>query len=203
MNENRKPNRRRRGLIALLMAGTALISATGATMSLALFTDSASANANAFTTGTIRISDGSASTVLAAPAMMPGDTVNGSVVISNTGSAELRYSVTGSASNADGLSLAGQLVVTIRRADGNTGAACTAFTGDLLWTGNVPYVQGVLIGTNFGVNHPYGAGARTLSSGVGETLCFRANLPSSTGDAFQGATTNMTFTFYAEQTANN
>ena len=59
--------RRRRGLLALLMAGTALISATGATMSLALFTDSASADANTFTTGTIHIGINPAATILNPP----------------------------------------------------------------------------------------------------------------------------------------
>jgi predicted ribosomally synthesized peptide with SipW-like signal peptide len=203
MNENRKPNRRRRGLIALLIAGTALIGATGATMSLALFTDSAAANANAFTTGTVHIGILPAATILQAPAMMPGDTVNGSVAVTNTGTAPMRYVVTGSASNLDTKGLASQLVVTIRQPDGNAGTTCTAFTGNVLWTGAVPYVEGVLIGTNFGVNHPYGAGARPLASGISETLCFRATLPAATGNGYQGTTTTMTFTFYAEQTANN
>ena len=56
MDDTMKTRRRHgRSLLALAVAGTALISATGATMSLALFTDSASANGNIFSTGTVHI----------------------------------------------------------------------------------------------------------------------------------------------------
>ena len=36
-----------------------------------------------------------------------------------------------------------------------------------------------------------------------EVLCFRVNLPLATGDTLQGITSAVTFTFAAEQTANN
>lgn len=203
MDEKRKTNRRRRGLLALLMAGSALISATGATMSLALFTASVSANANGFTTGTIVLGVTPTPTILSSGAMMPGDTVAGQVLVANNGTAQLRYSVTGVATNTDSKGLASQITLTINRADGNAGATCSAYSGDQLFSGTIGYAEAVVIGTNFGANHPYGAGARALNSGVSETLCFRASLPSATGNTYQGATTNMTFTFYAEQTKNN
>ena len=47
------------------------------------------------------------------------------------------------------------------------------------------------------------AGDRTLAAAANETLCFRVTLPSGTGNAYQSATTTTTFTFDAEQTANN
>jgi hypothetical protein len=47
------------------------------------------------------------------------------------------------------------------------------------------------------------SGDRTLAASANEVLCFQVELPSSTGDAYQNATTTATFTFYAEQTANN
>lgn len=191
--------RRRRGLLALLMAGTALISATGATMSLALFTDSASAAANTFTTGTIHIGINPTATILAANPMMPGDTVNGSVVVTNTGTAQMRYAVSGSATNTDGKGLASQITLTIKTADTTGGTTCTAWTGTSLFTGVVPYAEGNLIGTF--ATHPNGG--RTLGAGLFETLCFRATLPQLTPNAYEGASTTMTFTFYAEQTANN
>jgi predicted ribosomally synthesized peptide with SipW-like signal peptide len=191
--------RRRRGLLALLMAGTAIISATGATLSLALFTDSASANANTFTTGTIHIGINPAATILTANPMMPGDVVNGSVLVSNTGTAQLRYAVSGVATNADGKGLASQITIQIRQPDVPGGNVCTAFTGVSLFSGAVPYVEGALFG-NYLV-HPNGG--RVLNAGLGETLCFRATLPLATANAYEGASTTMTFTFYAEQTANN
>ena len=198
MDEKRKSNRRRRGLLALLMAGSALISVTGATMSLALFTDQVSANNNSFTTGTVHIGINPASVILQAPAMMPGDTVNGSVVVSNTGTAAMRYAISGSATNPAG-GLASQITVTIRQPDTAGGSTCTAFTGTQLFTGTVPYTEGNLVGTF--ASHPNGG--RTLAYNASETLCFRATLPSGTLNAYEGLSTVMTFTFYAEQTANN
>jgi hypothetical protein len=42
-----------------------------------------------------------------------------------------------------------------------------------------------------------------LAAGASEVLCFRVSLPLSTGDTFQGANSDATFSFAAEQTANN
>ena len=196
----RTHHRRRRGLLALLMAGTAIISATGATMSLALFTDSASANANVFTTGTIHIGIAPAAAILTATTMMPGDTVNGSVVVSNTGTAQLRYAISGSATNpAPAVGLASQITVTIKTVDSSGPGPCIAFNGTTLFTGVVPYVEGPLFGTY--TAHPNGG--RVLNAAANETLCFRATLPLLTANTYEGATTTETFTFYAEQTANN
>ena len=105
--------------------------------------------------------------------MMPGDTVNGSVVVTNTGTAQMRYAVSGSATNTDGKGLASQITLTIRQPDTAGGTTCTNFTGTQLFTGVVPYVEGNLIGTF--ATHPNGG--RTLAAAAFETLCFRATLP--------------------------
>ena len=42
-----------------------------------------------------------------------------------------------------------------------------------------------------------------MSPSTNEILCFRASLPLTTGTAYQSASTTATFTFDAEQTANN
>jgi hypothetical protein len=47
------------------------------------------------------------------------------------------------------------------------------------------------------------AGDRTLAGGANEDLCFAWSLPLASGNGYQGATTTTTFTFNAEQTANN
>ena len=156
-------------------------------------------DANTFSTGTVHIGITPAATILTAPAMMPGDTVNGSVVVSNTGTASMRYAVSGAATNVDTKGLASQITVTIRQPDVAGGSTCTSFTGTQLYSGVVPYVEGNLIGTF--ATHPNGG--RTLAFAASETLCFRAALPSTAPNAYEGATTTMTFTFYAEQTANN
>jgi hypothetical protein len=46
-------------------------------------------------------------------------------------------------------------------------------------------------------------GDRTLAASADEDLCFNVELPSATGNSFQGLTTTATFAFAAEQTANN
>jgi predicted ribosomally synthesized peptide with SipW-like signal peptide len=196
MENSKRHRRRRRGLLALLMAATALISATGATMSLALFTDSQAVDANTFTSGNIDIDTNPHSLMLSAPSMMPGDVVNGSVVVSNVGSESLRYALSGSATDADGKHLAAAIEVEVK----TEGTGCGNWDGATLFgPAAVPYAEGALFG-NYLV-HPNGG--RTLAFGGSETLCFRATLPSGTPNGVDNATTTMTFTFYAEQTKNN
>ena len=199
----RRDRRRRRTLLALLMAGTALISATGATMSLALFTSSAVANANGFTTGTIIIGIAPVNTIFSSGVMMPGDAVPAgvpgqAVTVTNSGTGQLRYSIQGIATVAP---LASALVITIKGPDGGGGNSCALFSGTTL---NTTTTVGI-VSTNLVGNPLAGAqaGDRVLNCGSSETLCFKATLPTSTGDTVQGLTTNMTFTFSAEQTSNN
>jgi hypothetical protein len=191
-------DRCRRGLLALLIAGTAIISMVGAFSSLAVFTDSQAVAGNVFTTGTIDISVAPATAVLTATTMMPGDTVNGSALVTNGGTAQLRYSITGIATNADAKGLASQITITIRQ----LGTSCAAFDGTQLYSGVVGYATTNLVG-----NPAQGgqAGDRVLNPAPAtnnETLCMRATLPLGTGNTYQGASTTMTFTFDAEQTAN-
>ena len=47
------------------------------------------------------------------------------------------------------------------------------------------------------------AGDRTLAASANEMLCFRVELPTGTGNSFQGLTTTATLTFASEQTKNN
>ena len=84
-----------------------------------------------------------------------------------------------------------------------TAANCTAgtFAGGTVQFG--PAVLGAS-GPVFG-NPTQGAqaGDRALGAASNEQLCFVAALPLSTGNAFQAATTTVSFTFDAEQTKNN
>ena len=68
-----------------------------------------------------------------------------------------------------------------------------------------PLYNSVLQGAAFGNPAPGDhAGDRVLNGLPSEDLCFAWSLPLlTTGNAFQGATTTATFTFSAEQTANN
>jgi hypothetical protein len=187
--------RRRRRLILLATLTTSLfissIIAVGG--SLAMFTSTPTLAGNAFTTGTVVLGLNPASALLTSANMMPGDSVAGSLVVSNTGTAQLRYAMTSASTNADGKSLMTQISLTVK----TLGTSCAAFDGTSLFSGalNVAAFGNPTQGAN--------AGDRTLNAAATETLCFQANLPLASGNAFQGAATTTTFTFSAEQTANN
>lgn len=186
------PCRRRRGLLVLLLALSLGTVGAGA-FSLALFTDSAAVGANAFAAGTVVLGVSPATALLTASGMMPGDTVSGSLVVSNAGTGQLRYAMSSASTNADGKNLRDQLSLTVK----TLGTSCAAFDGTSLYSG-------ALSAAAFGSNAQGAqAGDRTLAAGTNDTLCFQATLPIGTGNAFQGASTTTTLTFDAEQTANN
>jgi Camelysin metallo-endopeptidase len=184
---------RRAGLLGVLAAALVAGSMGAGALSLALFTSTAAVSNNAFTAGTVVIGAAPATAALTATNMMPGDVVNGQITVSNTGTAQLRYAMSSASTNADLKALRDQLTLSVK----TLGTSCAAFDGTQLYTGT-------LSGAAFGSNAAGAqAGDRTLNAGLNEVLCFRATLPLATGNAFQGATTTATFTFDAEQTANN
>jgi predicted ribosomally synthesized peptide with SipW-like signal peptide len=198
----RRRRRRRRRLAALLLFSILLVpSLAVSVMTIALFTDQESTT-SAFTTGTIVLDDVKVDAlVLTTTAMMPGDSITDDVVIENDGTAQLRYAMTSTSTNADGKALRDDLTLTIKTVDVTTpGTPCDDFDGaSTLYSG----VLGAS-SASFGDPAP-GAdtGDRVLDAGSNETLCFRVTLPSSTGNTSQGATTTTTFTFDAEQTSSN
>jgi spore coat-associated protein N len=186
-------HRRRAGLLAVLAAGLVAGSMGAGALSLALFTSTAAVSGNAFTAGTVVIGAAPATAALTATNMMPGDVVNGQITVSNTGTAQLRYAMSSASTNADSKALRDQLTLTVK----TLGTSCAAFDGTQLYTGAL---NGAAFGSNAAGQQ---AGDRSLNAGANEVLCFRATLPLATGNTFQGATTTATFTFDAEQTANN
>jgi hypothetical protein len=194
--------RRRRRLAALFVFTIMLVPSVGTTMmSLALFTDQASA-ASAFTTGTIVLDDVKIDAlVLTTTALMPGDAVTDDVAVENDGTAELRYAMSSSSTNADTLALRDALSLTVKTVDVTTpGTPCNDFDGA------TTLYSGVIGASTAAFGDPTAgddSGDRTLAAGASETLCFRVSLPSSTGNGAQGATTTTTFTFDAEQTSSN
>jgi predicted ribosomally synthesized peptide with SipW-like signal peptide len=198
----RRRRRRRRRLAALLLFSILLVpSLAVSVMTIALFTDQESTT-SAFTTGTIVLDDVKVDAlVLTTTAMMPGDSITDDVVIENDGTAQLRYAMTSTSTNADGKALRDDLTLTIKTVDVTTpGTPCDDFDGaSTLYSG----VLGAS-SASFGDPAPGAdAGDRVLDAGTNETLCFRVTLPSSTGNTSQGATTTTTFTFDAEQTSSN
>jgi spore coat-associated protein N len=188
--ENRveRRRRRRRGIVALLGAISMLTIGAGS-ISLAQFTDTAGATWN-FTAGTIDISVNPTALAAINP-MMPGDVNTQKLVVTNSGTGDLRYAISVAATNALGSAL--QLAIRV-----DNGTNCATFTGTLVLATTT--LNGAAVGLPA---QGADAGDRNLAAGANESLCFRVSLPLSTGNASQGATSVATFTFDAEQTANN
>ncbi len=195
-------------LVLLGIVAIAAVSVSGVTMfSLALFTDSQT-DQSTFTAGTIVLDPTKIAAMdLTSSAMMPGDSVLSPVEVKNNGTAQLRYAVSQTSTNADTKDLRSQLLLVVRTADtgGGTdfatdGNYCDDATGTSLHASAAMGASGNLVGDPTQGSQ---SGDRSLAASASEVLCFYVSLPISATNAVQGATTTTTFTFAAEQTANN
>ncbi|HEX5824802.1 MAG TPA: TasA family protein [Candidatus Limnocylindrales bacterium] len=187
----RRRRSRRRGIVALLGAVSLLTIGAGS-MSLAQFTDT-DASTWSFTAGTIDIST-SPTVLTAVNNMMPGANATQALTVTNGGSGDLRYAISVAATNPLGTALQ----LTIKGPDGGVGASCALFNGASILVATT--LNGAAVGNPVQGAH---AGDRNLLAGANEVLCLRVSLPLTTGNASQGASSTATFTFDAEQTANN
>jgi len=168
--------------------------------SFAIFTDTQSVPNNTFSTGTLDISTSPTTALVTFSGMAPNDEVTSPITVANDGTLELRYAVT-STTTED--TLAAQLDLTIK-----TGVT-TCTNGGFDTDGTVIYGPGNLGSTGAGTNiigDPAlgdDTGDRTLIASADEDLCFNVQLPSSTGNTYQGLTTTATLNFQAEQTSSN
>jgi predicted ribosomally synthesized peptide with SipW-like signal peptide len=194
------------------LAGTAVVLAAMVALTtvgtLALFTSQSEVGANAFDTGTIVLSTSPQSAVVSYANMMPGDNSTNPLVVSNNGSSGLRYAMSSSATNESPSpkNLKDQLVLTVKTVDATTPVTpCNEFDGSTLYAGDLDSTNGKIIGdVATGQNGVAASGGdRSLANATSETLCFRVELPTATGNSYQGATSTATFTFNAEQTKNN
>ena len=94
-----------------------------------------------------------------------------------------------SATNADSKALRDQLTLGVRKVA--NAAACDSV--------GVGYAASLDIMTADGALSAGAIASRALTSGTNEVACFRVELPSTSGDGFQGATTTATFHFSATQ----
>ena len=192
---------RRRGNGTRILASVAVLALAGAVFtvsSLALFTDSESVTGNAFTTGSVDLTATPATAVVTAAGMAPGDQVTAPLDVANTGTLELRYSM---ASTTTEDVLASELVLTVKQGVTTCDDANWAADGTVLHAGVVGSTGGTLV-----IGDPTQgaqAGDRVLAAGANEVLCFNVTLPLSASNASEGQSTTATFTFDAEQTANN
>lgn len=179
--------RRRRGFLAVLLSLTVVTLGAGV-FSLAIFTDSA-ASSGSFASGTIDITS-SPAVAFNVGNMMPGDADTAALTIANAGTATLRYAMTTAATNT----LGSTLELTVK----TLGTDCTTFDGATVLATTT--LDGALIGSNAPGAQ---AGDRVLAAATNEVLCFQVSLPIGTGNALQNQSSAVTFTFDAEQTANN
>lgn len=180
--------RARRRALAVLLAGATLASVGAGASSLAYFTDSAS-NSGSWTSGSIALGLTPASTVWTASNIMPGDSGRQTVTVANSGTGQLRYAMA-TAISGETKSLSSQLTLAIA-----TGAcpASGAVTGDIY--------SGALATAGFGDLATHAG--RNVNGLASESLCFAWTFNSSAGNAYEGGAATATFTFSAEQTANN
>jgi Camelysin metallo-endopeptidase. len=171
-----------------LLLGLSVVSLGAGAMSLAIFTDTA-ASTGTFTSGTIDITS-SPTVAFTVGAMMPGDANTQALTIANAGTGALRYSLTTVATNT----LGAALTLTVK----TLGTNCTAFDGTTVLAATA--LNGAAIGSPA---QGADAGDRVLAAATNEVLCFRVSLPLATGNGMQGISSSVTFTFDAEQTANN
>ncbi|HVL54598.1 MAG TPA: TasA family protein [Vitreimonas sp.] len=196
------PGRSTRQRFGLLLAGgLAALSLAAGQLSLALFTDQETVDA-AFASGSVALdADRIDALTLTASAMVPGDSVTDDVVVENDGTVQLRYALSTTSTNADSKGLRTVLTLAIKTIDVTTPETpCDNFDGSTVLAATALGASGTGFGNPAAGSH---SGDRTLNAGASETLCFRVTLPSSTGSAYQSASTTTTFTFDAEQTSSN
>lgn len=193
------------GLLLLSVMAMGLMASLSGIVGFAFFSDVATNTTNTFSTGTLDISTSPAAAFVSYSDMAPGDSVVGALTVQNGGSLDLRYAITSEATDPDGKGLRTQLDLTVwdEAAESDAGQTCASSA-----PGTVLYGPGDLAGASEAAivgDTAQGeqAGDRTLTAGASEVLCFLVELPLSTGNAYQNASTSATFRFYAEQTANN
>jgi spore coat-associated protein N len=189
----------RKVFVLTIVAGLLAAFASGGS---ALFTSSASVDANTFTAGTVIISTNPTASLVSFGNMAPGDQVTAPIVVRNDGTLDLRYAITSTATNADGKSMMSQLALTIKSGVTTCDNASYAADGTVLYG---PAAMGSVAGINV-VGDPasgFQGGERSLAPAANETLCFHVSLPNGSSNGYQAAATTATFTFNAEQTANN
>lgn len=196
---NTQDSRGKRRLLGLAI-GLTLMGTFSAAMSLAVFSDQETVTST-FSSGSITLDELAIDGLtLSISPLMPGDMITDDVLVENDGTAQLRYAISTATTNPDTKALRDALNITIKTRDATTpGIVCDNFDGTTLYTGLVGASTAAVGSPAAGAQ----AGDRTLNGLTSETLCFRIELPLATSNAYAAATAVTTFTFDAEQTANN
>jgi spore coat-associated protein N len=168
----------------------------------AYLTNAQANTGNRFTTGSVTLGTGlTGGTTLTVSTLLPGDSFVARLTVQNTGTLDVRYAMTSSASNSDSKALRDALNVTVRK--GVTSCTVSGFSAD-----GTQLYDGVLGAStaSFGdVATGAQANDQSLAAGASQELCFLIALPQSfaTSATLPDSTTTATFSFTAEQVANN
>jgi hypothetical protein len=183
--------RRQRHSLAIAWVILLALGLGAGTVSLATFVDS-DGSSGGFVSGTVTLGLSPTTSLVSMSGMVPGNQIAAPLTIQNTGTLNLRYAMTASATDADGKHLRDTLDLTIERRTG-----CGGSILETLYDGP--------IGTALFGDPRAGAdpGDRTLASSASEVLCFRASLPPGVDPLYASASTTVTLTFWSEQTAGN
>lgn len=153
------------------------------------FTDSGTGTST-FSSGTVDLElsneadDAYSFVALSTSNMKPGDVTYAPLTVENAGSLGFNYTM---ATTDDASTLADQLTLGIRK----VATTCNETNYDAASGVDIRYAEGPLGGGTLA--------SQTLAAAASEILCFKVLLPSGTGDAFQGLSTTVTFTFSATQ----
>ena len=162
------------GALAVVLAAVGITVGSGAN-----FTAHAANPSNTFTAGTLSIGSSSSSALFTAPNMKPGENVNGTVDIANTGSVPGTFTL--STSNAvDTGALLGQLDLKIED--------CGLFSGT-----TAPTCSGTNVVYNAKASGVGTVSLGSFASSAKHRYKFDVTLPSSTTNAFQGKTASVEF----------
>jgi len=195
-------DRRRRLIATAAICGLAFVG-IGQLATGALFVDSATASVS-MVTGNVAIqANGSSTATLGAVSnMAPGDTTYRAVNVTNVGSLDLRYAISGQ-TISETKNLSTQLRYSIwtgvsnaQCVAGNTGAG-TVLAANVA----IPAAGAALVGTPAAGQQ--GNEQLIAAGGPADNLCVSVSLPLATTNAYASANANVVLTFDAEQTKNN
>ena len=166
--------RRTIGALAVVLAAVGITVGSGAN-----FTAHAANPSNTFTAGTLTIGSSASSALFTAPNLKPGDKVNGTVDIANTGSVPGTFTLSTS-SPVDTGGLLGQLDLKVED--------CGVFNGS-----TAPTCAGTNYVYNGKANAVGSASLGSFAASAKHRYKFDVTLPSSTTNAFQGKTASVEF----------
>ncbi len=194
-------------LIGLMAIGG--LAAVLGTASQAIWTDSDDVDTNSFDTGSVSLDTDKVGTIWTAVADgAPGAIATGELTVTNDGSMELRYAVTGGNVGDAGLPAGVNLRIGLEGPDGDTDCEFPYHLqdgSDIAIVDDVQQFTGTLdTAALMGSTVPGDqAGDRTLAAAAAEKLCFSVVLPDDAANSLQSLFNVTTFTFDSEQTANN